>query len=352
MAHVTAREIAEHLGISAAAVSMALNGKRGVSEETRERVLAEAGRHGYSTPRAHRAKKTPPVKTISFVIYVGAGVAAQTSFSTFVLQGVDAAAKEYGYRVLVHYFYSSHPIEQQLQTILADTSGVVLLGTDITHEQCELIMQRLPSEIRIPAVVVDNFLFASYVDCVGNDNMLGARSAVTYLLKCGHRKIGYIRSKQRIANFEDRDAGIRIALEEHDHLNPAPLQVVCVDIASEIAYSDMCRWLDAKNVPATAFFAENDVLAAAAIRALILHGYRVPEDVSIIGFDDVPICEMVSPNITTMHSFKERLGEFAVSLLHRRIQSGDTVFTTRDTGPVKIAVATQVEERDSVLFLS
>ncbi|MDD3921477.1 MAG: LacI family DNA-binding transcriptional regulator [Eubacteriales bacterium] len=313
MAHVTAREIAEHLGISAAAVSMALNGKRGVSEETRERVLAEAGKHGYSTPRAHRERKQP-IRTISFVIYVGAGIAAQTSFSTFVLQGVDAAAKNYGYRVVVHYFYSSHPIEQQMHNILQDTAGIVLLGTDITEAQRDMLNDQLPKDMGIPIVMVDNFLFASYVDCVGNDNMYGAKSAVSYLLKCGHRRIGYLRSKQRIANFEDRDVGIRLALEEHANLNPAPLQTIEVDISSEIAYSDMCQWLDAGNKPADAYFAENDVLAAAAIRALMLHGYRVPNDVSVIGFDDVPICEMVDPSITTMHSFKERLGEFAVFL--------------------------------------
>ncbi|MDD3919970.1 MAG: LacI family DNA-binding transcriptional regulator [Eubacteriales bacterium] len=347
MSNITAKEIADKLGVSTAAVSMALNGKPGVSNETREAVMAEAARCGYVTPRAMRAKALPP-KTISFVIYVGAGIAAQTTFSTFVLQGVEAAAKELGYRVLIHYLYSDHPIEKQLLAILDDTAGIVLLGTDITDEQRSTLETQLFQRINTPVVMVDNFMFASTVDCVGNDNMFGAKAAVTYLIKCGHKKIGYLRSKQRIANFEDREVGVNLALSENGASGFAPLQTLSVDISSENAYTDVCHWLRDGNTPATAYFAENDVVAAAAIRAFTVQGYRVPEDVSVIGFDDVPICEMMQPRITTTHSFKERLGEVAVSILHQRIRANDTIQTAQRSGTMKIAIATQIKERDSV----
>lgn len=326
---------------------MALNGKPGVSNETREAVLAEAVRCGYVTPRAMRAK-FQPAKTISFVIYVGAGIAAQTTFSTFVLQGVEAAAKEYGYRVLIHYLYEDHPVEKQLLAILDDTAGIVLLGTDITDRQRSSIDAQLFRRISIPVVVVDNFLFAANVDCVGNDNMFGAKAAVSYLIKCGHRRIGYLRSKQRIANFEDRQVGVNLALAERADLKFPPLQVVDVDISSENAFADFCRWLRDGNTPATAYFAENDVVAAAAIRALTVQGYRVPEDVSIIGFDDVPICEMMQPSITTTHSFKERLGEMAVNILHQRIAAGENIRAAQEIGTMKVAIATRIKVRDSV----
>ncbi|MDL2217740.1 LacI family DNA-binding transcriptional regulator [Christensenellaceae bacterium OttesenSCG-928-M15] len=347
MANIKAKDIAERLGISAAAVSMALNGKSGVSEETRERVLAEAANSGYVTPRATRAVPAA-TKTISFVIYVGVGVAEQTSFSTFILQGVEAGAKHLGYRVVVHYLYENQSLQEQLAAITSDTCGLILLGTDITEAQRDIISSQLYETINIPMVVVDNFLFASYVDCVGNDNMFGSKAAVSYLIRHGHRRIGYLRSKQRITNFEDREIGIQLALAEGKGYGLAPLETIDVDISSEKAYHDVCGWLQRGNKPAGAYFAENDMLAAAAMRAFTANGYRVPQDVSIIGFDDVPICEMTQPTITTMHSFKERLGEISATQLHQRILAGDTARSTGETGAMKIAMSLSVKERESV----
>jgi LacI family transcriptional regulator len=110
----------------------------------------------------------------------------------------------------------------------------------------------------------------------------------------------------------------------------------------------MLAWLKAGNVPADAYFAENDLLAASAIRALQKCGFRVPDDVSVIGFDDVQICEMIDPPITTMHAFKERLGQLAVNQLDYRIRSGDTLQTCRQSGLLKIALSLQLKERRSV----
>jgi LacI family transcriptional regulator len=311
--------------------------------------MEEAMKSGYITPRALRMADPPGAgKTISFVIYVGVGVAEQTSFSTFILQGVEAAARSVGYRVIVHYLYEDRPIEEQLLAILHDTNGIIILGTDITEAQRDVLGMQLQTTINRPMVVVDNFHFASYVDCVGNDNMFGSKAAVSYLIKCGHRHIGYLRSKQRITNFEDREVGVRLALAEHDTLDLEPLEVVDVDISSEKAYADICAWLEHERPSASAYFAENDILAAAAIRAFTTNGYQIPDDISIIGFDDVPICEMVRPTITTMHSFKERLGEISMQQLYRRIETGETSRSSGETGTMKIAVSLTVKERESV----
>jgi len=334
------------LGISTAAVSMALNGKPGVSTETRNKVLAAAAELGYVTPKSRQAEQQAK-NIISFVIYSGIGVAEQTTFSNFVMRGAEAVAKEHGYRILVHYFYADQPWDQQIKHILHDACGVILLGTDITEPQRNMFFQfnRL---INVPVVIVDNFLFSAYLDCVGNDNTYGVKSAVSYLIDCGHRKIGYLRSKQRIVNFDDRELGVTLSLAEHKDLGLAPLQVVNVDISPDKAYHDMIAWLKADNEPAEAYFAENDMLAATFIRALKECGYRVPADVSVIGFDDVQICEMIEPPITTMHAFKERLGRIAVNVLEFRIHSGDTLQTAAQSGLMKIALSLQLKERSSV----
>ena len=346
MADVTARTLANMLGISTAAVSMALNGKPGVSPETRNKVLAAAAELGYATPKSRQAEQQAK-NIISFVIFTGIGVAEQTTFSNFVMRGAEAVARELGYRLLVHYFYAEQPWDVQIKHIVNDACGVILLGTDITEPQRNTFFQ-YSHLISVPAVIVDNFLFSSYVDCVGNDNTYGVKSAVSYLIDCGHRNIGYVRSKQRVVNFDDRELGVHLSLTEHKDLGLAPLQVVDVDISPDRAYRDVIAWLGAGNVPAKAFFAENDMLAAAFIRALKECGYRVPDDVSVIGFDDVQICEMIDPPITTMHAFKERLGRISVDLLHSRIEAGDTIQTSQESGLLKVALSLQLKERKSV----
>lgn len=349
MSGITAKDLAKELGLSAAAVSLALNGKSGVSEKTRELVLAAAIKHGYAPPKSSgRILNTG--KTICFMIYYEqSGVAEQTSFSTFVLKGIETGAKKYGYKTLFSYYHADQPFENQLDdTVSHGVSGIIILGTDMTELRKESITEFMSKYINVPVVIVDNFIFASYVDCVGNDNIFGAKSAVSYLIDQGHRKIGYLRSKQRITNYEDREIGIRLALSEHADLSLAPLQVVNVDIASERAYADLCDWLEGNPELPDAFFAENDVVAAASIRAFKTRGIRIPEDVSIIGFDDIPICEMMEPTITTMRSFKTRLGEIAVDVLQDRILAGETFQTARENGLMKISLSTQIIERNSV----
>lgn len=94
------------------------------------------------------------------------------------------------------------------------------------------------------------------------------------------------------------------------------------------------------------------MIAAAAIRALHSKGLRIPQDISVMGFDDIPLCEMVDPAITTVHSFKERLGIEAVQLLHRRIMSSENVQSAQTSGVMKLSMSTRIVERSSVADLS
>ena len=351
MPSTTAKELAQKLGLSPASVSVALNGKPGVSQATRSRVLAAAAELGYCAPKA-------PVQSgqlLCFLIYVDqiVGIAQESTFYTFVLKGVESAAKELGYRILIRYYYADRSFEEQMSDIIHDISGLLVLGTDMTaarrKELGALIgMVHFP----FPIVVIDNFVFSSTVDCVGNDNLYGSKSAISYLIDRGHRYFGYLRAKQRVTNFDDRENGIRMALTEHLGPDHRPLEIIEVDIAADKAYQNICRWLDAKTELPHALFAENDVVAAAAIRALNSRGIRIPEDISVMGFDDIPVCEMVEPTITTVHSFKERLGVEAVELLHKRILRGENVQSAQASGTIKLSMSTRIVERGSVALYS
>ena len=344
---VTAKEIAEKLGISASAVSLAMNGKPGVSIATRERVLAEAVRTGYSVQ-----KKALPAaaRNIRYVIFLeGGDTVKETSFYSIVLQGIEEKAKEFGYNVLISYFYSSGDWTDQISTICKDVDGLILLATEIEDRHIEKIYTHGLEKHTVPIVLVDNATSKVDVDCVVSDNLRGAYKAVTYLLDKRHPDVGYLRSKSRIDNFDERQAGVLKARKECGIGKLSPIQSIDVGISSEQAYYDMCAWLDAGGKPLSAFFADNDIIAAACIRALKAKGFRVPEDVSIVGFDDMPICTMIDPTLTTIRVMKEHLGMTAMEILHQRILNGDYALTDQRIGVYRTTISTHLVERDSVI---
>ena len=348
MPSTTARDIAKKLGISTASVSVALNGKPGVSQATRDKVLAAATELGYTISKNTIAEK----KLLCFLIYVDqiVGIAQETTFYTFVLKGVEAAAKALGYRILIRYYYANRSFDEQVSDIIQDISGMLILGTDLTASRRSEVGPFIGERnMPFPIVIIDNFTFSAYVDCVGNDNLYGAKSAISYLIDMGHQHIGYLRAKQRITNFEDRENGIKMALVEHAAPDAPPLEIINVDIAADKAFHDVSLWLESVPKLPDALFAENDMVATAAIRALSAKNIKVPDDISVMGFDDIPICEMVDPTITTVHSFKEKLGEEAVSLLHKRLCQEDTVQSAQESGVVKVSMSTRIIARQSVI---
>lgn len=345
MPAVTAKEIAAKLNLSPSAVSLALNGKPGVSEATRALVLETAAQMGYSRPESAAMAGQP--KTICFVRYAGAivQIAEHTSFSSFVLQGVEARATELGYSTQVRYLNAGDLYNPQSLDFFRDAGGVIFLGTDITKNQLPELERFFASLGGTPVVVVDSSLLSGRVDCVTNDCYGGAKAAVDFLLSTGHRRLGYVRARQRIRNFEERERGVYAALVGAGISLSA---VIDVDISSEGAFQDFDAWIKGKSTLPDGLFADNDVIAAAVIRVLKKHGYHVPNDVSVIGFDDVPICEMLDPPLTTVHSFKEELGIVAVEHLDRRIRRGEVPHQLASVGLLHTTVSTSLVKRFSV----
>ena len=345
MAGITAKDIAAKLKLSPAAVSLALNGKPGVSENTRAMVLEAAMQMGYS--RQEPTSGSRPPRTICFIRYAGnvVSIAEHTSFSSFVLQGVESRATELGYTTQVRYLNTGDVTSRHVLDFVRQADGIIFLGTDITEAQLPEIEQFLQALDSTPVVIVDNFLLSNRVDCVGNDCFGGAKAAVDHLLKTGHQRIGYVRARYRIRNFLEREQGILAAL------NDAGMQLdisIDVDISSEGAFQDFDAWIKTGPRLPDAFFAENDIMAAATIRVLKKHGYHVPGDVSVIGFDDIPTCEMLDPPLSTVHSFKEDLGAVAVDLLHRRICRKEVPHQMSSIGLLTTTLSTRFVSRFSV----
>ena len=341
---ITAKDIAKKLGVSPSAVSLAMNGKPGISIATREKILAEAVRLGYSITRKEASS---PIQNIRYVIFLeGGATVKETSFYSIVLQGVEATAKENGCNVLISYFYSSGDWAEQIAAVCKDVAGLIILSTEVEDRHIEKALIYGVDKLNIPVVLVDNATSLVDVDCVVADNLTGASRAVSFLFDKGHPDVGYLRSKERIDSFDERQAGFLKARKAHG----ISVQPMCidVDIASEKAFYDMCAWLDGGGKPLSAFFADNDIIAAACIRALKAKGYRVPEDVSVVGFDDMPVCTMIDPTLTTIRIMKEQLGVTAMNLLNQRIAERERGTRGWTAGAYRTTISTRLVERESV----
>lgn len=336
---ITAKELSEILGISRSTISMVYNNKGCISEETRKMVLQAAKQYGYEFSR--RQKVYVPPTIISYIIYTKHGnVVSDTDFFAHVLLGIDQEIKRLGYTLHVSYLSSRNDeeTEKQLDTILhTRPNGIILLATEMNREDINAF-----KELKLPLVILDNYSDLDRSDCIAISNTQGAYNATRYLLDMGHTNIGHLASRVYIKNFDERAAGFKSAICDALTSGSVSSSVIEVGSTNETAYHDMCAYLEQHPDLPSAFFADNDIIASACMKALKDYGFSIPEDVSIIGFDDMPFCDMLDPPLSTMRVSKEFLGKAAVNLLERQLHGNPQNY-------VKVEISTELVERRSVM---
>ena len=332
---ISAKEIARKLGLSAATVSMVLNNKDGISEKTRIRVLETAQKSGYDFSR--RSDSETGKGVIQFIIYKEHGtIVTDTPFFAQVAEGVDIGCKRAGYELQVTYIYGRQNISDQIQAISEKNyQGILLLGTEMKPESFQPF-----SGLKVPLVVLDTYFEELNCDSVLINNMQGAYLATNYLIDHGLKTIGYLHSSYSIGNFSERADGYYKALRHRKIPTDHPY-VHTLAPSMEGAYADMLKILRQNQPVADAYFADNDLIAAGAMRAFKECGYQIPENVSVVGFDDMPICEFLEPKLTTMAVPKRMLAELAVERLVSKIKNPKSIVT-------KIEVSVYLHERMSV----
>lgn len=230
--------------------------------------------------------------------------------------------------------------EQRLDEILNDKStAVIMLGTEALDEDFVSYINA-----KCPMVILDSWSTSMSFNGILINNSDSSKNAVEYLYQKGHRKIGYLKGKFRIKAFNARGTGYSRALYKHG----IPINeqfIVPLSTTMDGAYKDMLNYLNQRPKLPTAFFADNDMIALGAMKALIEKGYRVPEDVSLIGFDDLDSCEISTPRLTTIRVFKQEMGQLAVRRLRDVIRDANGIKT-------KIQICTEFVERDSVKDLN
>ncbi|UUZ85086.1 LacI family DNA-binding transcriptional regulator [Paenibacillus sp. P26] len=337
-------DIAKIAKVSKSAVSLALNGKPGISPETRERIIGIVREAGYIPRPLIKADQVYGLgQAIRFLVIADSDIVMEhyykRPFFAELIHFVEERCRARGYSLLFS-AVDIHNYEQDLRALGEENGnhGMILLGTNLNRRQIEAIARIQPR-----LVVLDHYSDVLPVDFVVMNNAMGAYQAAAYLARQGHRRIGYVQSHLRMYNFDSRKLGLFQASEELD------MEVSSADIftmsTAKLTSQDgfqqrLLARIERSEPPPTALFCENDYLAISAVKSLHGIGIRVPDDISVIGFDNISESFIVTPELTTIHVDKERMAHQAVDQLIHLIEREDRV-------SMKTIVDTRLIERKS-----
>ena len=336
-------DIARLAGVSKTAVSLAFNNKPGISQQTKDHILKTASQYGYK-PRTVKKRSDGPLKKnhiIRFVACKNTEVITEQydsqPFFSELLNYLTDIVRDNGYTLAI----SSIDIHQlandlsQLETE-QESAGILLLGTDLTLDKIEEA-RAVHSNI----VVLDTLYEESNMNFVSINNFLGGFQAGEFLYNLGHRDIGFIKSNARIYNFSKREAGFLHALDKRGIIlnNSYVFEVPPMQVLSQESLKKAI--LNLKSIP-SAFFCENDYMAISTIKTLHELGIKVPEQVSILGFDNIYEANIISPELTTIQVRKDILARLAVEKLVNYLS--DNI-----TGPTQSLVNTEIIQRNSCI---
>lgn len=309
----TLEVIAKRVGVSKSAVSLALNNRGRLSDEVREQILSVAEEVGYQHKRKKRDRLKGQVRL--GVLLDRRFFWPNESFFTRIVRGVEEEAVNRGYHVMF-----TTLAEEQLSLSrglpFADTSalsGLIVVG--ITHPE---FLNHLNSFNAPTVLVACGRYYDHRHDVVLHDDFEGMEQIFEHLRDLGHRRIGFIGGGLEHLSGTDRLRGYKIYMDEMmGGFEPGWVELVEGE-TSQPAGEDACARLLAREARLTALICATDEMAAGAIRILHGHGLSVPRDISVIGFDNKPLAELLTPPLTTVQISCEEMGRVATELLAMR----------------------------------
>lgn len=331
-------DIAEQSGVSLSTVSLVLRDKPGVGSDTRQRVLEVARDLGY-LPRNQTSPYTPALTNVGLILKADQDSMPQANkFYSYVVAGIEMACR----RQRVNLLYAtmtvdedSYPLELPRILVEEDTAnGLLLVGAFLNETLIRVVTRR-----STPIVLVDAYATSDRYDAVVSDNFGGAYQAVTHLIQHGHQHIGLVGSHpEAYPSIQERRNGYTRALKDNGISERYLAECHVINIEEMVeATTDLLR----SNPRITAIVGANDEAALAAMDVARDLGRQVPEDLSVVGFDNIDLASCVSPTLTTMHVDKVGMGRLAVQLLVNRIEHPES-------SPVRATIRPRLIERDSV----
>jgi LacI family transcriptional regulator len=303
----TLEEIARHAGVSRSTVSRVMNDHPNVDQETRARVRSVAESLNYQPNVAARSLAAGRTHILGLVIPMGVSALFTDPYFPLLIQGIASACNANEHSVMLWLAepeYERRMIRQVLQGGLID--GVILASALLDDPMLEALRKRGLPFILVGRLPTDNEV--SYVDV---DNVNSAREMVAYLLRLGHRRVATISGPSNMIAGADRLQGYLLALRNRG-VTPDPALIVEADFTEEGGYTAMQRLVP--HLPEAVFVA-SDAMAVGALRALREAGLRVPEDIAIAGFDDIPFAARTDPPLTTVRQPIQRMGALAAETL-------------------------------------
>jgi DNA-binding LacI/PurR family transcriptional regulator len=319
-------DVARRAGVSPATVSRVLSKKDLVRTETKTRVLAAMDELNYE-PDSYGNRRQRKTGTIAVVI-----PELTDQFFSILIKGIGDEGRLHGYSFLLYNTENSPDIERGVLEIALDKEidGIVIVPSDDDPGLAELFEER-----RIPYVFLDRLVSKEDIPSVVSDDEEGAYQGTKYLLDLGHRDILYIGGETRLSTERNRLKGFTRALADHDLSLSTQLVREC-SFHYEEGYEETLAILE-KGYPFTAVFAASDLIAFGAKAAIEKHGLSVPDNISLVGYGDIPSSRFMS--LTTVSNPAYEMGKSAFRLLLDYIEN-------------RIATPKQIVLRPSVVFRS
>ena len=329
----TIKDVAAAAGVSTAAVSLFLNDRAGISQTTRDRIAATVKSLGY-VPRAN-GRRSAGEGYVGMLVEELPLPIHSDHFYAQVLRGIHAEAERLGYNLVLSVLDQT---QGGLPRVVAEQHVAGLLaigGGDIT----DALLNRLADE-EIALVAVDNYSLSRHIDSVVTDDQTGAYLATRHLIELGHRRIAMIMGPEKYKPLVERYLGYRQALDEAGiPIDESLMQPSISRGMPRKGYREMQQLLACNQRP-TAVFAVTDRTALGALDAIYEHGLRVPDDISMIGFDDIAPGAQARPPLSTIHRPNYEMGVAAI----RRL---DTVITAQSLIPMKLVLYNDLVVRAS-----
>ena len=333
---VTVKDVARLAGVSPATVSRVCNNNPTISRETRERVLRAVAELGYEMPAAQETAPVNAVKNIGIVLPPSDREAYENTFYLKAIRGISQICNQRQVASTVVTGKDYEEILRSIQTLHRGSSvdGFILLYS----RKKDCVVDYLCEQGILYVIVGKPGEFAGDTVCVDNDNLLAGREATDYLYGLGHRRIGYIGSRNDFMYAADRRAGYQLSMLLHE-LTVEPEYMVALEGVNCQAAEDLRRLLERQDRP-TAFVVSDDMLALALERVCIHMRLSIPGDVSIIAFNNSLYAQLASPQLTAVDINSYQLGQEAANQIINHAENPDLM-------AAKIIVPHRIVERGS-----
>ena len=327
----TIKDIAKLANVSQSTVSKALNDRHDVSQKTKEKIIKIAEKYNFSTHNISKLNIKTMTENIGVVFCRESRPLSGNPFYSRILEGIEGELVLNNYNLILHLLQNqqNESIPKMIKEKKVD--GIILIGI-MTKEFINLM-----KNVEMPVMHVDPAAEDTTFNKVTIDNERGAFLAIQHLISNGHKDIAFVSGELQRSSFSCRFNGYKNAMKLHNlPINNEYIKAEGV----EKGYEQVCQLLKLKKRP-TAIFFSNDTNALYGYKAIYDNGLSIPDDISVVGFDDISMAKFSSPPLTTVRVYKEEIGSVAVRNLLPMIKD-------KPIAPLHVLVPTRFVERESV----